>query len=73
MTQPVNELGFRACRECGQRALIELSDGKGWTCARCYVRRRRLDPVAHGVAAQTLGTMRGAPRIPPTGRSPRRS
>jgi hypothetical protein len=69
----MDELGFRACGECGLRALIELSDGKGWTCARCYVRRRRLDPVANGVAAKTLSTVRAAPPTTTTVRNPRRN
>jgi hypothetical protein len=70
----MDELGFRACGECGQRALIELTDGTGWTCARCYVRRRRLDAVAHGVAVEKLGKISDESRIPTTsGRSPRRS
>jgi len=33
----MDELGFRACKECGQRALIELDAGNGRVCARCYV------------------------------------
>jgi len=37
----MDELGFRACKECGQRALIELDAGSGRVCARCYVRRMR--------------------------------
>jgi hypothetical protein len=30
----MDELGFRACKECGQRALIELDAGNGRVCAR---------------------------------------
>ena len=37
----MDELGFRPCRECGQRALIELQSGAGRVCARCYVREHR--------------------------------
>jgi hypothetical protein len=50
----MDELGFRTCRECGKRALIELAHDDGWICARCYVRRRRMDPVATRVASETL-------------------
>ena len=46
----MDELGFRPCVECGERALIELRDGTGRVCGRCYVKRRRADAVSLGVA-----------------------
>lgn len=48
----MDDIGFRPCLECGQRALIELHDGTGRVCGRCYVRRHRASAVALGVASE---------------------
>lgn len=37
----MDENGFRPCRECGKKALIELGGGAGRVCAACFVWRRR--------------------------------
>jgi len=65
----MDELGFRACKECGERALIELDAGNGRVCARCYVLRVRSvtairtgQPVPDAQARSTGGaTSRRAP------------
>jgi hypothetical protein len=55
----MDEIGFRPCRECGKRALIELEDGNGRICARCYVRRRRAAAISNRIAE------RSAADVPP--------
>jgi len=50
----MDELGFRPCRECGKRALIELADGNGRICARCYVRRRRIEALGNRTSSRAM-------------------
>jgi len=58
----MEEAGFRPCSECGKRALIELADGNGRICARCYVRRRRSDSLSNRVASEALIARSGPTR-----------
>lgn len=41
---PMDELGFRPCKRCGRRALIELNAHEGRVCARCFVELLRRHP-----------------------------